>query len=204
MYGRFMSQRLIKRAMDDYDSADNGSLSEQRSTVVQFHDEVTNCDSPIEFITEEEAENMWYTVKELGDISKEDAHLLKVARQFGLNDRPNEFCIRGLEHAFSRRSKIEVRARRVALMQAVFHEQQSQALRNMNDPSRIRRKSVVASKPARQLAAERGRQDEMEARALIRARKPRYRRSNSCFVDRKVLVEMEKVQIDHISRTITL
>lgn len=176
---------------------------EQQSTLrrVRFEETAAIHLSSALYITEDEVESLWYNSKELADISKQDKMLLRVARQYGLNSRSKDFCLRGLEVSFSRRSKIETRARKVSLLQAVLIEQHSQFANGISDPAKIRRKSVAASKSARQLAAQLARQDEREARAIQRADAPRFNRSQSCF-DRRIC--MEKIHIDHSSRTIIL
>ena len=174
----------------------------RKPRVVKFQKEVEIFQSPAEYMTQEEMDAAWYSIKELADIEKEDAKLLRVARQFGIDSSSSsKFCLRGLEINFSRRSRLETRSRKITLISTVLLEQQNQFLRGENDPARIRRKSVAASKPARQFAMQLARQDELAARAIQRAKAPRYHRSKSCF-DRRVC--MEKIQIDHSLRKIVL
>jgi hypothetical protein len=165
---------------------------------VRFAETITKCDSSVHYITEEEREALWYTKKELNSILKDSKKLLQVAR-LGLNDGSNEFCLRGLEDSFSRRSRIETRRWRDAVRQAVFMEQLKQRTKKIHDPSRLRRKCSAASKPPRQFAFELAGQDAMDVRAFRRADAPRFHRSQSC-PDRQTL--MKNARIDRSTRTI--
>jgi hypothetical protein len=167
---------------------------------VRFQDKITEYDSSTHYITEEERAAVWYKAKELNDLTKEDKQKVQVERQFGLHSRSNDFCLRGLEAGFSRRSRIETRVRKVSVLQAVFVEQHSQRMKNINDPSRIRRRCSAASKPARQLASKLASEDAFEVSAFRTTDSPNYDRSGSFCLRKELCVE--KIQIDRSTRTI--
>lgn len=181
-----------------------------------FADNVVECGDAARLgMTEDEIASVWYTSKELSDMAKEDRRMLLVARQFGLHTKVNEFCVRGLESHLSRRSRIEQRVRKAAVLQAVLTEQHNQRLRNVYEPSRLRRKSLAASKPSRKHALYLATQDSLEVlsfRSLdVRGSKTMadppsaIRRSRSAYDVRPSHEDaMEKIIIDHDTRTIFL
>jgi hypothetical protein len=173
---------------------------------VRFEDNIAKCDSSTHYITEEEHATVWYTAKDLKDLTKEEKRKVQVERQwFSLKARSNDFCLRGLEASFSRRSRIEKRVRKVSVLQAVFIEQHKQRMKNINDPSRIRRRCSAASKPARQLASILASEDAFEVSAFRMTDSPRYDRSRSFYHRQEFRAEkMGKIHIDHSTRTIVL
>ncbi|GAX22472.1 hypothetical protein FisN_14Hh087 [Fistulifera solaris] len=112
---------------------------------------IIKTDSTTHFITEEEGQAIWYSSKELRELSSQDRDLVLTAKQLGHNDE--EFCLRGLETILSRRAALEQRSRRISIVKAVLFEQSD------GDPARIRKKSLAISKEARHLAALHGQQD---------------------------------------------
>ncbi len=124
---------------------------------------------------------MWYSSKELRELSSQDRDLVLTAKQLGHAENDEEFCLRGLETILSRRAALEQRYRRVSIVKAVLFEQSD------GDPARIRKKSLTISKEARHLAALHGQQD-AEAVDMVSS----------------VAASNASIVIDHKTRTICL
>ncbi|GAX10589.1 hypothetical protein FisN_14Lh087 [Fistulifera solaris] len=114
---------------------------------------IIKTDFTTHFITDEEGQAIWYSSKELRELSSQDRDLVLTAKQLGHAENDEEFCLRGLETILSRRAALEQRSRRVSIVKAVLFEQSD------GDPAQIRKKSLAISKEARHLATLHGQQD---------------------------------------------
>jgi len=173
-----------------------GSHAKKRVTF----DELVKYDAGEYYITPEEQADVWYSQGELKEITKECRKLVHFARKIGQETPYGKICLRGLESAISRRAGIEERVRKVSVRQAVLIEQRIQDTKNLYDPSRIRRRSLMASKPSKQLASQLAWEDAMEVRRL-RSCGSQLKRSRSCLERRS---KMEDLHIDHSTRTIVV
>lgn len=153
---------------------------------------IVKTDSSIHFITNEEEQAIWYSSKELRDLSYKERDLVLTAKQLGHEDNNEEFCLRGLETTLSRRAALEQRARRVSIVKAVLFEQND----GPADPAQIRKKSLAISKESRQIAALYGIQD---AEAVASSDKP-----DESSRDRLAVFSGGSIFIDHETRTIRL
>jgi hypothetical protein len=136
-----------------------------KKKTVMFHTNLTSCSATsAHCVSATEHSDVWYTSKELAEIS----NLAKLARQSawmsGEEDGTNEDeCFRGLEYSLSIRASQAMKGRKIGVALAVLNEQRRQRTVGVSDTKRIKMKSKMASRKSRTLARERAEQDAKEA-----------------------------------------
>jgi hypothetical protein len=114
-------------------------------------------------ISAAEHSEVWYTSKELAEIS----NLAKLARQsaWGMSEAETneDENFRGLEDSLSIRASQAMKGRKIGVALAVLNEQERQRTIGVSDTKRIKMKSKMASRKSRTLAIERAEQDAKEA-----------------------------------------
>lgn len=178
---------------------DRTEYPERKGRRVNFNS-IVKTDSSLHFITKEEEQVVWYSSKELRDLSYKDRDMILTAKQLGHEENNGEFCLRGLETAFSRRAALDQRTRRLSIVKAVLFEQ-SEGIPHA-DPAQIRKKSLAISKEARHVAALNGQQD---AETVRNATSFYHSYSeNASNHDKSTVTSSGSIVIDHKTRTICL
>jgi hypothetical protein len=142
------------------------------------------------------AVDSWYSKRELDEIRKKELRAIQFGRTLGCI----EMCLRGLEDQLSRRARMEMQSRKAAVMNAVFREQYYQRCKAIDDPSRIRRRSLAASWDSRQLAFQLADRDATEVREQEGVPSPRRLRKTQSCLDRRE--GMGTIQVDRSTRNI--
>jgi hypothetical protein len=134
-----------------------------KKKTVMFTTNLASCSATsAHCVSATEYSDVWYTSKELAEIS----NLAKLARQSawlsGEETNENQ-CFRGLEDSLSIRASQAMKGRKIGVALAVLNEQRRQRAIGISDTKRIKMKSKMASRKSRTLAIERAEQDANEA-----------------------------------------
>ena len=139
-------------------------LYTKKKTVVFATSLASSSASSAHCISAAKYSDVWYTSKELAEIS----NLAFLARQSawtmsGAEETKKDECFRGLEDGLSIQASQAMKGRKIGVALAVLNEQRRQRTIGVSDTKRIKMKSKIASRKSRTLAIERAEQDAKEA-----------------------------------------